>query len=100
MSADQVSVRIFGEPYALRSGEDPAYVEEVAAYVDAAMRDVAATGKVVVTTKVAVLAALHIADELLRLRRQTGSASAELDARIVALASRLERALGAGGELP
>jgi len=100
VSADQVSVRIFGEPYALRSGEDPAYVEEVAAYVDAAMRDVAATGKVVVTTKVAVLAALHIADELLRLRRQTGSASAELDARIVALASRLERALGAGGELP
>jgi cell division protein ZapA len=97
VSADQVSVRIFGEPYALRSGEDPAYVAEVAAYVDAAMREVAASGKVVVTTKVAVLAALHIADELLRLRRQAAGARGDLDARIAALAARLESALDRGG---
>ena len=32
------------------------------------MREVAASGKVVVTSKIAVLAALHIADELFRLR--------------------------------
>ena len=71
MGAEQVTVRIYAETYALRTSEDPAYVEEVARLVDARMREAAATGKVVATHKIAVLAALHIADELLRLRRES-----------------------------
>lgn len=96
MSAEPVSVRIYGESYTLRTGEDPAYVEEVARYVDARMRDVAASGKVVSTSKIAVLAALHVADELLRLRRDAGRGAGETERRLRALLAAVDRALAAG----
>lgn len=96
MASEQVTLRVYGEAYTLRTEEDPAYVEEVAGYVDARMREVAASGKVVVTARIAVLAAMHIADELLRLRREVERSRAETDGRIAALAARLEAALGNG----
>lgn len=94
MNPDHVAVRIFGEVYPLKTSEDAAYVQEVAHFVDTRMREVAAAGKVVTTTKIAVLTALHIADELLRLRRESGGSAAE--ERISRLADDLERIL----ELP
>lgn len=93
MSSDPVSVRIYGESYALRTGEDPALVEEVARYVDARMREVAASGKVVVTSKIAVLAALHIADELLRLRQAAAPPARETERRLRALVDAIDGAL-------
>lgn len=95
MSPEHVAVRIFGETYPLRTDQDSAYVEEIARHVDTRMREVAASGKVVVTSKIAVLAALHIADELHRLRRslQTRADGEETDRRILALVDSLERAL-------
>ena len=68
VSTGHLTVRIYGENYPLRTAEPAARLEELARYVDARMREVAASGKVVVTSKIAVLAALHIADELFRLR--------------------------------
>ncbi len=96
MPTEQVSLRIYGEAYTLRTEEDPAYVEEVARLVDARMREVAASGKVVVTSRIAVLAALHIADELLKLRRDAERSRAETDARLEALAARLSVAVEGG----
>jgi cell division protein ZapA len=93
VSADHVTVRIFGESYPLRTGEDASYVEQVARYVDGRMREVAATGKVVVTSKIAVLAALHIADELLRLRQETAGRADE-ERRLGELVTALDRCLG------
>jgi cell division protein ZapA len=87
-------VKIYGEAYPLRTGEDEAYATEVARYVDEKMHEVAASGKVVSTTKIAVLAALNIADELFRLRRGGDGPAAEQ--RILKLAEQLERALHAG----
>lgn len=95
MAGEQVSVRIFGETYTLRSGEDAAYVEEIARHVDARMREAAASGKVVATAKIAVLAALHIADELYRLRRDAARGREEAEHRIAGLVDRLDRALAA-----
>jgi cell division protein ZapA (FtsZ GTPase activity inhibitor) len=57
--------QIYGE--IIRSDYQPAARLEELAYVDACMRR-SRSGKVVVTSKIAVLAALHIADELFRLR--------------------------------
>ena len=60
------------------------------------MREVAASGKVVVTSKIAVLAALHIADELFRLRETARTRARDTDdveQRLSALALTLERAL-------
>ena len=53
-----------------RAGADPGYVEELAAYVDAQMREVSRSAGAVDSVRVAVLAALNIADECFRLARQ------------------------------
>ena len=65
-----VHVEIFGQTYAIRAGSDPGYVEELAAYVDREMREISRSGGAVDSVRIAVLAALNIADETLRLRAQ------------------------------
>jgi cell division protein ZapA len=64
-----VSVDIYDQTYHLRA-HDPAYIEKLAATVDSKMRAVSASGTTVDSLRVAVLAALNIADELLRLQEQ------------------------------
>jgi len=93
MSADHVTVRIYGENYPLKTDEDPEYVAAVARLVDERMREAAASGKIMPASKVAVLAALHIADELLRLRHQQEPDAGEAERRIERLAEELGRVL-------
>ena len=62
-----VSVEIYDQTYHLRAS-DPEYIEKLAAMVDAKMRAVSANGNTVDSLRVAVLAALNIADELMRLQ--------------------------------
>ena len=62
-----VSVEIYDQIYHLR-GPDPAYIEHLAASVDTKMRTVSAHGTTVDSLRVAVLAALNLADELASLR--------------------------------
>jgi len=64
---DAVSVDIYDQVYHLR-GTDAEYIERLAALVDSKMRAVAAHGGTVDSLRVAVLAGLNIADELLSLR--------------------------------
>src|SRR5450631_2642813 len=59
-----ISVEIYDQVYNLR-GTDPAYIEHLAHLVDAKMRAVSAHGGTVDSLRVAVLASLNIADELL-----------------------------------
>jgi cell division protein ZapA len=66
-TAQGVTVEIYDQPYHLR-GEDPAYIERLATLVDAKMRAVAAQGTTVDSLRVAVLAAINIADELITLQ--------------------------------
>jgi cell division protein ZapA len=62
-----VSVDIYDQMYHLR-GTDPDYIERLARIVDEKMRAVASYGSTVDSLRVAVLAALNIADELATLR--------------------------------
>lgn len=57
-----VRVEIFDQGYNLR-GSDPQYILKLAEYVDAKMRAVAEHTQTVDTARVAVLAAINIADE-------------------------------------
>ncbi len=99
MSGVQVTVRIYGESYPLRTAESPERLEALARHVDARMREVAASGRVVATGKIAVLAALHIADELFRAREQHAPGLPEdLAARVGALVEALDRALAPPAE--
>jgi cell division protein ZapA len=61
--ANIVQVEIFGQTYNLRADGDPAYVQNLAAWVDGKMREVARETKAVDTVRVAILTALNIADE-------------------------------------
>jgi len=67
--SQSVSVEIYDQVYHLR-GTDPAYIERLAAIVDAKMRAVSAHGNTVDSLRVAVLAALNIADELCTARQR------------------------------
>jgi len=64
-----ISVDIYDQIYNLR-GTDPDYIERLAQTVDAKMRAVSAHGGTVDSLRVAVLAALNIADELAVLRQR------------------------------
>ena len=66
-SSGYITVEIYDQLYHL-SGQDPAHIQELAAYVDSKMRAVAAHGKTADSLRVAVLAALNLADELSQAR--------------------------------
>jgi cell division protein ZapA len=67
-----VKVQIFGQTYAIRGDLAERYVQKLAAYVDAKMSAIADATTTVDTQKVAVLAALAIADELHSMQRDRG----------------------------
>jgi cell division protein ZapA len=67
-----VSVEIYDQTYYL-SGQDAEHIRALAALVDARMRAVAAHGTTVDSLRVAVLAALNLADELAEARKAPGS---------------------------
>src|SRR5712664_256681 len=67
-----VKVQIFGQTYSIQGELDGKYVQKLAKYVDEKMHDIADVTKTVDTQKVAVLAALAIADELHNMQRDRG----------------------------
>jgi cell division protein ZapA len=67
---EDVQVEIFGQVYSVRGGADPAYLAELAAQVDARMREVSQSAGAVDSLRVAVLASLNLADECSRLRAE------------------------------
>ena len=64
-STDYVTVNIYDQTYHL-SGQNAEHITQLAECVDAKMRAVAAQGRTVDSLRVAVLAALNLADELSR----------------------------------
>jgi cell division protein ZapA len=74
-----VVVDIYDQIYQLR-GVNPEHIERLASVVDSKMRAVSAHGATVDSLRVAVLAALNLADELVTLRGRYESLSATLEA--------------------
>ncbi|MFT4579902.1 MAG: cell division protein ZapA [Nitrospinales bacterium] len=64
-------IQIYGKTYSLKSSSDEVSTEEVAAYVDAKMRELAVVRSKTSSADLAVLAALNIAQELMELQKQT-----------------------------
>ena len=63
----KVTVEIFGETYALKGDVEPQRVKRIAAMLDERMKTVAQANSRLSPVKVAVLAALNIADDFLQL---------------------------------
>jgi cell division protein ZapA len=73
-----VQVEIYNHTYHLRGDLDDAYVQRIAKYVDAKMREIAESARTVDSLRVAVLAALNIADELHTLRQRRAAIEDDL----------------------
>ena len=86
-TGNAVHVEIFGQTYTVKAGADPGYV-------DAQMREVSRAAGAVDSVRVAVLAALNLADECFRLRRQVRDGDEKAAARVERLARELGAALG------
>lgn len=67
---ESVQVEIFGQIYTIKGEDDPAYIRELASFIDAKMKDVQKGTGTVEPHRVAILAALTITDELYRLRER------------------------------
>ncbi len=89
-----VTVEIHGQQYPIRSGLDPAYVAELAAYVDEKMRLASRESPAGDTLKLAVLAALNIADEYFRIVDDERRQNDQVANRAAALERMLDLALG------
>jgi cell division protein ZapA len=96
-----VHVEIFGQDYAVRGGDDPAYVEKLAAFVDERMKEISQSSGAVDSLRIAVLAALNVADECFHLREELSDVEARsqvagqtADQRVARLAEKLGAALG------
>ena len=89
-----VHVEIHGQQYPIRSSLDPAYVAELAAYVDQKMRAASRETSATDTLKVAVLAALNIADECFRVRADGQHQRESITSRAGELERMLDLALG------
>ncbi len=87
-----VRVEIFDQVYNLR-GSDADYITQLAEYVDGKMRAVSQQTATVDSVRLAVLAALNIADEFHLLKRRLEIPSPEARQRASKLASALDEVL-------
>ena len=87
-----VRVEIYDQTYQLR-GSDPEYINQIADFVDTKMRLIAQQASTVDSLRVAVLAALNIADEYLMLKRKFDAIDSDYHARAEQLSGALDEVL-------
>ena len=71
--ANSKKIQIYGKTYSLKSSSSEVDAEEVAAYVDSRMKELANARSKTSTLDLAILAALNIAQELMELKNQAGA---------------------------
>src|SRR5256885_11571883 len=93
--SETIKVEIYDQAYTVRSDGDPDYLKELAEYVDQRMREISSGTLTVDSRKVAILAALYIADELHQLRKHQDQADEQLAMRSSECSEILDRLLKA-----
>ncbi len=88
-----VPVEIYGQTYNLRGEGDASYITGLAAFVDRKMREVSDHTATVDSLRVAILAALNIADEHFQLRTAEAEHHRNVSERLVRLVEILDRDL-------
>ena len=92
-SSPTIRVEIYNQTYNIRSDGDTEYIIQLAEFVDSRMREISSGTLTVDSLKVAILAALHIADELHRLKNMHEQADSQLAARSSECAEMLDKLL-------
>ena len=88
-----LEVEIFGSIYRVRSDRDPDYLEEVARVVDSRMREIAEHMSSADTARIAILAALNLADELHSYEKLLEGERVEISSRVKRLTGELAEAV-------
>ncbi len=96
----RISVRILEKEYFVACPyEERSDLLDSAEYLNAKMREIRDSGKVVGLDRIAVMAALNLANELLRVRNQGQKLDHDFGGRVRALRERVESALAEGQQL-
>ena len=89
-----VSVAILGEEYLISCPpEEEAALQQSAKLLDQRMKEIRASGKVMNSERIAVMAALNLSNELLHQQQQATSESGEIDKQLRSLRHKVEAAL-------
>ena len=86
-----ISVEIAGQTLSIRSDEGPEYVQELADYVDAHLRELTDGRRSFSLQRVALLVAMQIADELFREKDLRQRYRARVEARLLAVEDALAK---------
>jgi cell division protein ZapA len=90
---EMVTVRILDREYQVMCTPDERRgLIDAALYLDGQMRRIRDSGKLTSMEKIAVMCALNLSDELLKLRADRDARSEQVDQRILDLARRVEAA--------
>ena len=92
-SSPTIRVEIYNQTYNIRSDGDTEYIIQLAEFVDSRMREISSGTLTVDSLKVAILAALHIADEYYQLKHAQAQTDAQLAARSTECAEMLDKVL-------
>ena len=88
-----MKIEIYDQLYNVNGDQNEEYLKELAAYVDGKMRTIAESTHMVDSLKVAVLAALNIADETFAMRKRQQEIEGPLRKRVEKCVSMVEKAL-------
>ena len=88
-----MKIQIYDQSYNVNADGNEEHLNELAAYVDGKMRFIAESTHMVDSVKVAVLAALNIADEMFAMRKRQQEMEGPLRQRVQNCVSMVEKAL-------
>jgi len=88
-------VEIFGQDYKIKGVGDPDYINKIAGYVDRKMREIAHSSGIMSQSRIAILAALNIADELHQEKEKNKKSRQEIEKQAVELSDLIDSRIGA-----
>ena len=94
----QVRVTILSRPYTLLATGDPRETEEVAAEVNDLMLSIAAKAPNADSTRIAVLACLHLADKVRTMERDLNRLKERVDRKSEEFSQMLEQLIASAGD--
>ena|SRR5437763_1456890 len=94
-STEPVRVTIFNQTYSLVATDDSSQVQDLAQRVDELMTSIAARAGNIDSTRTAVLACLHLADQLRTLERELENLRSSVDTKAEHFTLLLDEAIGA-----
>ena len=90
---DGIRVEIYDQEYNMRGDLDPGYIQKLAKLLDGRMRSIAAKTHTVDSLRVAVLAALNIADEYQQLKTKYEATTRQVDQKVLECSEVLDEVL-------